>query len=192
MTGLIILAAGASSRLGQPKQNIVFNGKTLLENAIEAGLAAKCSPVLIMLGANAKLIAEWPHHPDVKAVYNDQWESGMASSIVAGVEALQQNYPADNAVIMVCDQPFVTPGLILDLISKQKETGRSIIASRYGNVTGVPALFDKAMFYTLLQLQGDEGARKMINDHSDKVASIPFEKGTVDIDTIDDYNKLTG
>lgn len=190
MTGLIILASGVSARLGKPKQNLLYNGKTLLQNAIETGLIAECRPVIVVLGANAEQIEKPSPHPDVNYIYNADWEQGMASSIVAAINELEKDNIVDMTMIMVCDQPFVTPVIIDELVLKQQTTGKAIIGSIYNNTIGVPALFTRQMFQQLKQLNGHEGARKIMQDHPQEVATIQFEKGSIDIDTEDDYKKL--
>jgi molybdenum cofactor cytidylyltransferase len=192
MTGLIILAAGKSSRLGFPKQTLLYKGKTLLEIAIEAGLNSKCKPVTVVLGANAESIEKGLKKYPIRTVHNPDWAAGMASSIRTGVSIMEHDEQIDSVVIMLCDQPFVTRAVIDNLLYKQQETGKKIVACTYNNIVGVPALFKRIFFDELLLLQGHEGAKKIINDHADDVATIPFEKGSIDIDTLADYENLIG
>jgi molybdenum cofactor cytidylyltransferase len=91
---------------------------------------------------------------------------------------------------MVCDQPFVTSGLLLDLINEQQKSRKPIVASAYANTLGIPALFDSSLFPQLLDLQGDTGARKLIQQYPEKTASVVFREGAFDIDTIGDYDQL--
>src|ERR1700761_4433895 len=186
MTGLIILAAGESSRMGFPKQTLLYKGKTLLEQAIEAGLKSKCSPVIVVLGANADVIDEGIRQFNIDVIHNPNWADGMASSIKIAIENLQKNNDVDGAVIMLCDQPFVTRAIIDNLLYKQHQTGKKIIAKSYNDTIGVPALFKRSLFSELLLLEGHEGAKKMLNSHPDDIATIPFEKGSIDIDTVAD------
>lgn len=190
MTGLIILAAGNSSRLGFPKQTLLYKGKTLLETAIEAGIKSKCRPVYVVLGANANAIQAGIKQYPVSIVNNPDWKEGMASSIRIALKTLRSNTEMDSVVIMLCDQPFVTRAIIDKLLYKQQETGRKIIASTYNGVNGVPALFSRSLFDELLSLQGQEGAKKLLHSYPDEVAAIAFEKGSIDIDTIADYENL--
>ena len=96
----------------------------------------------------------------------------------------------DAMIIMVCDQPFVTTQLIDDLLATQNETGKSIITSFYKNIPGPPALFHKIIFPELLALKGDAGARKIVERHAADLATVPFPKGIIDIDTAADYEAL--
>src|SRR5690349_2502172 len=125
MTGAIILAAGASTRLGMPKQTLLYEGKTLLQHAAEAAKGAGCNPVIVVLGAYADTILEHFHYPPAVIVHNNHWETGMGTSIAVGMNALLQ---ADNmlsaVIISVCDQPYVDAALLLELIAQMQQTGK--------------------------------------------------------------------
>lgn len=190
MTGVIILAAGESSRLGCPKQTLLYKGKTLLELAVEAGLKSKCNPINVVLGANADVIERGIKTYEINIIYNSKWAEGMASSIRAGIKYLQKIQGIDSVVIMLCDQPFVTAPTIDNLLYKQQETGKKIVASTYKDTLGVPVMFNSSLFEELLLLQGHEGAKKILNNHPNDIAIIPFEKGGTDIDTLADYENL--
>src|ERR1700753_2785750 len=106
MTGLIILAAGESSRLGRPKQNLLFDGKTLLQRAVEAGKESVCGKIVVVLGANADKIAPIA---GITMTHNENGMQGMASSIKTGVVEMNHDPLINNVIIMLCDQPFVSP-----------------------------------------------------------------------------------
>jgi molybdenum cofactor cytidylyltransferase len=190
MTGLIILAAGESGRLGQPKQNLLFQNKTLLQRAIETGLNSKCRPVIVVLGANASVIDPAIQHASVKIIYNPDWKEGMASSIRTGIKEIEKNKAMDSVLIMLCDQPFVDLALVNDMLRKQQETGKAIIACSYKATIGVPVLFSRSLFAELLLLKGHEGAKTILKDHPHDMITIQFDKGNIDIDTMDDYERL--
>lgn len=190
MTALIILAAGESSRLGFPKQTLLYKGQTLIELAIEAGLKSKCRRVIVVLGANAEVIEPGIKKYDVKIVHNPNWAEGMSSSIKAGINHINEDRAISNAIFMLCDQPFVNRALIDSLLYKQQETNQSIIACTYKDTVGVPALFDRSLFAQLLSLQGQEGAKKILNAYPNDITTIPFKKGDIDIDTLQDYQNL--
>ena len=191
MTGAIILAAGASTRLGVPKQTLLYEGKTLLQHAAEAAQGAGCQPVIIVLGAHADAILTHFHYHSAVIVHNHDWHQGMGTSIAAGMNALlQADSTVDNVIIMVCDQPFADAALLLKLLEQQKQTGKGIVASTYADTMGVPALFNKPYFDTLLHLSGDEGAKKIMLRHQEDVELVPFEKGVIDIDTVKDVEEF--
>jgi molybdenum cofactor cytidylyltransferase len=187
MTALIILAAGESSRLGQPKQNLVFKGKTLLQHAVDAGLESECATVIVVLGANSKHIMPIP---ETATLYNKNWKEGMASSIKTAMLEIDNDVTFDQVIIMVCDQPFVSAALLNAMIDKQAETKNPIIACSYKGTTGVPVLFNSSLFGELLLLKGKEGAKRILKDHAGDIAEIIFEKGGIDIDTPEDHKRL--
>jgi len=190
MTAAIILAAGASSRLGFAKQTLLYRGKTLLELAINAALKSKCSPVMVVLGANTAEIEPGIKNNGITILHNLNWKEGMSSSIRTAIEHIEKDPEIDSAVIMLCDQPFVNRALIDNLIYKQQQKGNTIVACAYNNTIGVPALFKRSLFAGLLSLQGQEGAKKIIKAYAEDIITIPFEKGGIDIDTLTDYEDL--
>lgn len=190
--GIVILAAGSSSRLGKPKQLLKYGGKSLLQNAIDAARNSDAKPVIVVLGANANKISHEIAGSSVNVIINSEWEEGMASSVRKGLNELLFIAPSSDAVIfMVCDQPYISPALINDLINTQSQSGKSIVACNYGDTIGPPALFYKSLFSELMQLKGDAGARKIIQQHQGEVATVSFENGKIDIDTEADYDALS-
>jgi molybdenum cofactor cytidylyltransferase len=190
MIGLIILAAGSSSRLGKPKQNLVFQSSTLLQRTIKAALAADCQQIVVVLGANAPVIEPTIKNEPIQIIHNPRWEAGMASSINCGLAALLKINPAMNAVIvMLCDQPFADASIINQLI-QASANNEQLVACNYNGTIGVPALFDKSHFEELLLLQGNEGAKKLLLKYNNDVHTVPFPLGMIDIDTIGDYERL--
>jgi molybdenum cofactor cytidylyltransferase len=187
MIAAIILAAGESSRLGQPKQNLIFNGRTLLQKAVDSAQRSNCDPVIVVLGANFNQIKPIS---GVTTLYNKDWEEGMASSIRTGINEINKNVSIDKVIILLCDQPFVSTELLNSLTDKQIETGKPIVACVYNGTKGVPVLFARTLFAELLLLQGQEGAKKILKAHANETVTVPFEQGSIDIDTLDDYEKL--
>ena len=189
--GIIILAAGSSSRLGEPKQLLEHEGKGLLQKAIDAAINADANPVIVVLGANADQISKEINKSKIQVIMNSEWEEGMASSVRVGLNEVLFVSPSTEAVIlMVCDQPYISSDLIRDLINTHKQTRNPIVTCNYGEAIGPPALFHRSLFNELMELKGDVGARKIIQKHSDEVATILFTKGKIDIDTKEDYDAL--
>ncbi len=189
--GIVILAAGASSRLGQPKQLLPYHEQTLLEHSITIALASVATQVVLVLGAGAAGIQPVIKDDKLALIVNKQWQEGMASSIRFGLnQLLQQNAGMQMVIFMVCDQPYVSTELLNNLVTLQQQTGRSIVASQYAATTGIPALFTKALFPELLQLKGDAGAKKLVMLHQADTVTIPFPLGSIDIDTAADYQAL--
>lgn len=192
MTAMIILAAGASTRLGRPKQNLLFQGQTLLQRCVGTAINTPCRPIILVLGANNQLIEKEGLPGDIKIICNDGWNEGMASSIRAGINAIGNNDDIDSAIILLCDQPFVNAELIGSILAKHTETDKKIIACTYNNTIGVPALFHRSLFAGLSALQGHEGAKSIIKTHMKETVTITFDLAGIDIDTMADYEQLTG
>jgi len=191
MTGLIILAAGSSSRLGKPKQNLIFDGQTLLQRAIKTALQVNCGPVVVVLGGNVDLIKPTLENSAADVIFNADWQQGMSSTIRTGIQHLQQNYPdVTSVILMLCDQPFVDAAVLQKLIPANKQG--AIIASGYDDTIGPPVFFDRYYFNELSALKGNEGAKHLLLKYKEKIVTVPFELGNVDIDTAEDFEKLTG
>jgi molybdenum cofactor cytidylyltransferase len=189
MAGIFILAAGPASRMGSPKQNLIYQGQTLLQRAIETALASVCRPVFVILGANSEVILPTIENKPVNIIHNPDWQEGMASSIRLGTTELQKTEPTSDAVIlMLCDQPFVDASL-LDQLARSGST-KGIAACAYNDTAGPPVLFGAAYFDELLLLSGQEGAKKLLLKYREDVFTVPFPSGGVDVDTIENYVKL--
>jgi molybdenum cofactor cytidylyltransferase len=189
--GIVVLAAGASVRLGKPKQLLEYEGKILLQHVLDAALNSDAKPVIVVLGANADLVAPEIDKSKVHVIKNSEWEEGMASSLRMGLKTLQKIFPSVEGVIfLVCDQPYVSAALINDLINTHIESSKPIVTCNYGEAIGPPAFFHKSFFTELMKLKGDAGAKKVIQQHSDEVATVLFTNGKIDIDTRDDYEAL--
>ena len=190
-TAIVILAAGTSSRLGSPKQLLEYNGKTLLQHAIDTALATGCPKVMVVLGARADMLKLELANEPIEVLVNKNWQEGMTSSIRYALQNITiAGFQPESIIFMVCDQPFVTSSLLMSLVEKGVETGLPIIASGYDDKAGTPAMFHKSMFPQLMDLKGDKGARALLAAQPEKVAIVPFPKGVTDIDTVADYELL--
>ena len=188
--GAVILAAGESSRLGQPKQLVQFRGKSLVRRIVDAATEAGFSPITIVLGSDSKKIEDELAGTGVAIVKNENWRAGIGTSIRAGVQNLLSQAPNLEAIVLlVCDQPFVDARVIKGLIELRQKTNKSIVASAYSGTLGVPALFDGSCFQELLALGNDTGAKSVILSKREGVAEFHFPEGTIDIDTTADLEK---
>jgi molybdenum cofactor cytidylyltransferase len=189
--GLIILAAGASTRMGTPKQLLAYRGCTLIRHIIEVAIASYCQPIAVVLGAKAERIKPEISQLPIQIVENQQWEEGMSTSIRVGLEALLAMNPNLDAVaIALCDQPFVSSPTLERIVEAYRVTGKPIIASEYSGTLGVPVLFNRTLFSEIMTLKSTEGAKKLIKKHIHQVFSVPFPEGAIDIDTPKDYEQL--
>ncbi len=189
--GIVILAAGASTRMGTPKQLLRYQERSLLRHTIEVAIASVCRPIVVVLGANAQLIKSDISQLSIQIVENLQWTEGMSSSIQVGIQELKTSYPEVKAVIVtLCDQPFISTEIINRLALAYHSTNQPIIACEYGETLGVPALFSDCLFSELMTLKNGEGAKKIIKKHSQEVFIISFPEGATDIDTPKEYAEL--
>lgn len=189
--GIVVLAAGASARLGAPKQSLCFENETLLRRAAKAALASNASFVVVVLGARAEVFKNDLDNLAVEIVENQDWQTGMSGSIKTGLAKLLAIENRLKAVLLtVCDQPFADAELFNQLIEKYEESSAPVVACRYAETVGVPALFDESLFPQLANLDEKGGAKKIIERFKSESTAIPFAAGAFDIDTPDDFLKL--
>jgi molybdenum cofactor cytidylyltransferase len=189
-TGILILAAGNSSRLGEPKQLLDFNGKSLLRNVAEESLKVTKS-VVVVTGSNSIEISKEINDLKLIITENRIWNEGMGSSIHIGFNQLLNSFPAiENCIVSVCDQPFIEASVFFELIQMQQDSQKGIVASKYADTLGTPVLFTQKYFKNLSDLSGQEGAKKLLQKFKEDIAEINFEKGAIDIDTQNDYQHL--
>lgn len=187
--GVVILAAGASARMGRSKQSLSFKNKTLLHRIAGTASSLNCGPVIIVLGANANLVSE--DAENAMSVVNHNWQEGMGSSICCGLKKLVEIFPSiDGAIITVCDQPYVTVSLLQEMLDTHQQSLLPIIACSYGNTVGTPVFFHHSLFLELLRLKGDKGAKQIVSKDPERVGLVDFPLGTVDVDTEEDYIRL--
>ena len=174
--------------MGEPKQLLPLAGVSLVRLATKTALLSGMQPVIVVTGAYADELSGELSGLPITLARNEQWAKGMAGSLITGLKAATELAPDIDALIfMVCDQPKVTTTLLLNLLMEQQETKKPIVASGYLNILGTPALFTREVFPVLLHLSGDTGARKLISNFGDQVASVAFPEGYIDIDTKNDY-----
>ncbi len=188
--GVVILAAGASRRMGTPKALLPVDGQPMVGRVVEAALAAPVWPVVVVLGAHAEQVRPVLARYPVLVVENAAWSEGMASSLRTGLALLQQfSRRLDGALFALCDQPACSAATILRLIAAHETTGRPIAASRYSARRGAPALFGREHFAALAALTGEEGARLLLNGDPSQVAEVDLPELAIDLDTPEDYER---
>jgi CTP:molybdopterin cytidylyltransferase MocA len=190
--GVVILAAGASTRMGSPKQLLPLDGRPLVVRAAEAALATPAWPVVVVLGAQAEAIRPALARLPVLIADNPAWAEGMAASIRTGIATLRQfSRGLDAALLALCDQPAFSAATIETLVAAQARTGRSIVAARYGGRPGAPALFLREHFPALGALTGEEGARALLNGDPARIAAVDLPELALDLDTPADVAAFT-
>lgn len=182
---ILLLAAGASRRMGQPKQLLKLNAnQNLLQYTISEAQKVPIQQLRVVVGANAKAISKSIAPLKVTIVKNEDWEQGMGTSLQVGLRSLLIENPSLEAVIIsVCDQPYLSSHIFQQLIHTYQSSNAPIVCADYGNKLGVPALLNHQLFPQLLSLHADEGARKIIRGNLTLVQTITFPEGAFDLDT---------
>lgn len=185
-TAIVILAAGASSRMGVPKQLLPWGSSTLIGHVIKISSSLN-TEVHVILGANAHVIqSELPMAENINIYLNPEWKGGIGNSIAFAVKTLKKHH-LDGILFLLGDQPFVTKDYLEKMRNHFDKNTTSIIASEFNGSLGVPALFPSEYFDELSTLNGDVGAKKIVLKYSDKLIKLAANDYVTDIDTISDY-----
>lgn len=189
--GVILLAAGGSSRMGRPKQLLPFGKTTLLRHAAETAVATGLSPIVVVLGAEDEACRAELNGLRVATVGNDEWARGMGGSIRTGLEELERIAPGmEAALIMLHDQPRISASSLRELVKRWSAKGGTIAAAVYAGTTGVPAVFDRRHFAELKSLESGGGAKGILARHDARVARLELPEALDDIDSPEDYARL--
>lgn len=186
---VLVLAAGASKRLGQPKQLVRLGGRPVLHVVVSHAVALAGHAVTVVLGAHARELTRLLAHSPVSVVVNRQWEEGMASSIRTGVAALPPS--CDAVLVLLGDQVALTADDLRRLVSAWRGEEGTIAASVYEQRIGVPAIFPRFCFPELAELRGEQGARCVLERNSYRLSRVPMPNAAVDLDTPADLAALT-
>jgi molybdenum cofactor cytidylyltransferase len=185
---VIVLAAGASTRFGAPKQLLRYKGMSLLHRTVETALLSRAKSVYVVLGYETEKVKLEITCLPVTVVENLNWQSGISSSIHSGIKSLEPTM--DAAIIVLCDQPKLSTGILNSLIDAYVSTRAPIVTSKYAGTVGVPTLYDRRIFPELLDLRGDHGAKGIIERYAFERIEIDFSGGEDDIDTVGDQGNL--
>jgi molybdenum cofactor cytidylyltransferase len=187
---VLILAAGSSSRLGQPKQLLPFKETTLLEHTITCAQSVSDN-VFVVLGGNQSAIQSAVDLQDIEVILTQDWYKGIGSSISSGIKSITKTIQDTQSImILLCDQPKITNELLVELVAIHEEKQKLISACKYGNSFGVPAIFNKSMYNDLKELKDDAGAKIIIGKNKNKTSFLNFSDGIIDIDNPDDLMHL--
>lgn len=187
MTGIVLIAAGESSRLGTPKQLLPWAGHTLLRHAAAAALEAALGPVVVVLGAHESACRIALAGLALEISYNPDWSSGMGGSIATGVRSLQRE-TLEALVVMLCDQPFITASTLRALDTEWRQGGCEIVATSDQGIVGPPALFSSNRFGRLLALTGHQGAKSILLEEP-ALRWVACPQAAIDVDTPADWKK---
>lgn len=176
----ILLAAGASARLGRPKQLLELDGEALVRRAARLGLEAGFAPMVVVVGSSAEAVQSALEGLPVQCVVNAEWQEGMAASIRAGLGAVPAG--SSGVLLLACDQPALARGILEAFRAIHQRWPARTLAAAYGGGLGIPALFPRSRFAGLLGLRGDRGAKALLGE----AETIPFPGGEFDFDTPED------
>ncbi len=187
----IVLAAGSSSRLGQPKQLLKVRGKSLVGIAVENCLNSGIDRAIVVLGFNNEAVVEVLRDYPVKTLVNQNWEKGMGHSLSFGLNHLTSLWPdIDGLLIQLCDQPFIPESHFVKLIHLFLKGEKSIIASLYKDTFGPPLICDKRYFPELEKLDGDKGAKSIFQKYKEELYLEPCPECAADIDKPEDLELI--
>ncbi|MGH8325441.1 MAG: nucleotidyltransferase family protein [Steroidobacteraceae bacterium] len=184
----LVLAAGASTRFGSPKQLVRLQGRPLLHRAVSSAAAISGQAVTVVLGAHAAELAPLLRHSPAAVIVNRHWEEGIGSSIRAGVARLPAS--CDGVLILLADQAAVTVTDLERLCAAWRRDPLRIAASRYDSILGVPAVFPRSEFPELASLRGDRGARSLLRRRAPHLTAVELASASIDIDTPEDLLRL--
>ena len=192
-TYALILAAGASRRLGRPKQLVEWKGRPLLEWVVESTRAWPVDGVVVVLGAAEEEILDAVDFGDALVVVNPEWEEGIASSLRVGLDALARETQAERALIVLADQPFIPAEVAPGLMSGMDESGKPAVVPKYRYQRANPVLIDRFLWPRLMSLEGDSGASRLLQAHPEWVHEVRFDHPAPrDIDTPLDLSEVLG
>ena len=190
---ILILGAGGSSRLGQAKQLLSFGVSTMLNRIVDVALQSKVGNIYLVLGASYDEVKASIKDTSVHVIHNKNWEKGLSTSIVAGVNEILQQAPSTQGIlIMLGDQILILPTHINQVVQVFLAEKCDIVYADYKSDYGPPAIFGIKTFNELLSLEMDQGAKKIIKSGMYKVASVIIPEGKYDIDTTSDYEQIKG
>lgn len=188
--GIVVLAAGGSTRMGRPKQLLPIAGQSMLLRAASAAVESGCKPAIVVLGAQAELLRPELSGIPVSIAVNETWHRGIGSSIRCGIGALMTSASTRGAVvILLCDQPFVSAEVIRRLVSAHAGSGKPICVSAFNGTFGPPVVVDSRYFDLLLSLPDDQGAKALWACRQEQVHFEPCAEAGTDIDTPGDYER---
>ena len=184
----VILAAGGAKRFGGLKQMLEYEGASLLRRSITAANQVVEERVKVVLGARARKITREVENLDAAIVLNEDWESGMASSIKAGLDSLSDD--CDAILLILCDQALINADHLQQLQDLWLSNKSHIVAASYSGTVGAPVIIPREFFPDLMKLKGDRGAKSVIENNMQRVSVLEIPEAEFDIDTEEDYTRI--
>lgn len=192
MIGCLILAAGASRRMGRLKQLLPYSGGTLLNHAIQQVLDTGLSSIVVVTGAESAQVRASIDTASIHFAENPHWESGMGSSIAAGLRKLLTVAAGLSGLgIVLVDQPLITSSHLRAMADELAASGADVVAAQYAGTLGAPAFFGKDTLSSLLHLNPEAGAKKLFSNPAWNIRPFPLPEAAQDIDTPEDFAALS-
>jgi molybdenum cofactor cytidylyltransferase len=189
--GIVVLAAGGSSRMGTPKQLLPVGGVSLVRRAAQSAIESGCEPIVVVLGASAELVRRELEDLPIHLANNSDWQTGLANSIVCGLKGLLAQAPSvDSVILMLADQPHVNGTSLKKLTVARRYSGSELVAAWYSNQFGTPALFSRVYFEQLLKLRSQQGAKAILEKYEQDLVFVDIPEAAVDLDTPEDVAAL--
>ncbi len=205
-TATIILAAGRSSRMGEGRYKLLLplGDRPVLAHVLAAAQASHAHPIVLVIGHQAEQVrAQIPPYitrPDLTIVENPHYLQGMSTSLHVGIQALMNHdttapetpHAIDSVIVLTGDQPLLTSSIIDTLITTRHTSNKPIVVSHYNGKPGSPTLFAASLFPELLNIQGDQGGRSILDTHRHDIAIAEHNDPTAsyDVDTWDAYQQV--
>ncbi|MCG8603833.1 nucleotidyltransferase family protein [bacterium] len=191
-TSAVLLAAGCSSRLGPANKLLLpIGGKSIIRRSAENVLKTDVNELIVVTGKDIAPINYELRQLSAKVVLNRNYILGISSSIIAGIRAV--NPLAEGVIVLLADQPNIQPDTINRFLQAFHKSGKRIIAGKYNGVLGNPVLFHRSLFPELHTLQGDVGAKQLLDSHTDEIEELHIATDEIfDLDTHDDYRQMKG
>jgi molybdenum cofactor cytidylyltransferase len=187
-TAGIVLAAGRAKRFGDTKQLLPWNGTTLVAHAARTALDAGLDPVIVVVGYQAEKVEKALAGLPVKIAHNPDFESGQATSLRKGLEALPVG--AGAAAFLLADQPLINVDIIKAIVNAHRQSFAPACVPVFQGQRGNPVLFDKTLFAELNELRGDTGGRELLEKHAEAIVAVPANREVLlDIDTREEYER---
>ncbi|MEO0898414.1 MAG: nucleotidyltransferase family protein [Bacteroidota bacterium] len=184
----LIPAAGAATRMGRAKQLLPFKNSTIIEHTLGNALEIPFVENRVVLGAYHHIIGPQIKDYPIEITINTDWQKGLGTSIALGMQEMKSEPMA--VLVLLADQPLITTDILWNMIQQFTISEKPVMAARYEDILGVPAIFDKSFFPLLASMDGQKGAGKIIKEAGEQVEYIDVPEAGYDIDTPEDYRRL--
>ena len=189
--GVVILAAGAASRIGMAKMLLPYEGQTISGHIVQEVQALNPATICLVTGKYSDEIKIALGATSVELMPFVNWQTGMAASIKFGMDCVLEKEPNIDAILfVVSDQPFLERQILFRMVNAFQETGKGIVAAQYQEQFGTPVLFHARYIAQIRSLEGDRGAKKLVERQLEDLALVDFPLGAFDIDTVEDYTQF--